>query len=48
MTLACAGCGRLLLHERHAAPPTADWPAPLLELFAWRDGWRDGLCPDCR
>lgn len=47
--LACAGCGRLLLHEQHALPPTA-WFATegVLSIVATRSGWRADRCPDCQ
>lgn len=48
-SLACAGCGLLLLHDQHAAPPTP-WFAHegVMSVVAARLGWSEDRCPDCQ
>ena len=44
----CTGCAALLIAESFAGPPRRMFAAAQVEVVAFRAGWRDGVCPQCR
>jgi hypothetical protein len=44
----CAGCDLQLIGEAYTGTPRRLFAPPTAERVAYRAGWRDGLCPDCR
>jgi len=47
-TVDCTSCGRPLLAESFAGPPRREFAPEAAEIVAFRAGWRDGVCPECR
>lgn len=44
----CQRCDLQLRAEAYSGPPRREFDAATAEVVAFRAGWRDGLCPDCR
>jgi len=44
----CTACDRILEAESFAGPPRREFAPEVAEIVAYRAGWRDGVCPECR
>lgn len=44
----CTSCDALLVAESFAGPPRRTFAPAQVEVVAFRAGWRDGVCWECR